>query len=269
MAIRLGEERCNNNAASILCKWRMMPALDRITGAFLGHLNTAATDVKSLEKIASKFIDFTENYKKVEGSGDPHLDAVISLRNYEMYKHFAVYLKKTGDSNPNLRAVLIGKAKESLETGRNFVESCVKTAKRNGLVNPAIKYCYKQENPTLKQALDWGFSVSKVNNSRDPQGAGYDQLRRELFVSSDDSNKYLKAAHDYYKLNDISHAAAVAMYGVSVFPNQKSDFRAILGCSTLQLGLLAEAYYHLKTASEFSGLRGDCLKKISRMVNGQ
>ncbi|MBF0443101.1 MAG: hypothetical protein HQK54_14430, partial [Oligoflexales bacterium] len=261
--------RCRKSKNLPVCKWARLVEVDSLRKTFLEKISSAPLSPEGIEKVASQFLPLTNAYQELSDSGDMHLEIIINIRNHELYSGFAEYLDRVGDSRRELRDVLKAKSAESMKAARNYLAACHKIAEKSQAINPAVKHCNGHGTPNLSSLVMWKEYMTPLYPSADPAGTSINNMRRSLFANRKDAQKMMDVASSYYEQKEYNFAAAAATYGLSWYKAQQDDFRVILGCSVLHLGLLEEANFHLKKASSASAkdLQEKCLVKLKLMVS--
>jgi len=257
---------CAEGSTAAVCMWDRLRRADVQRSRVVAMLAKASTKPEAIEKAAGGFQQALEGYKGLEASGDLHLNAVIGLRHHELYGAFGDYLGRVAGKNPDLRDVLNQKAQESNQAAGSFLASCKSMIKKGAGVNPALKYCLNGGKPTIKAALDWGFTKKPATPASDPDSGEITATRKQVFVSKNSGDALLNLTKLYYEASKYNHAAAFATYGMSVAKDREEDFRSMLGCSVYHLGLLNEANYHLRKSSDFGGFKQRCLSDLQKAV---
>jgi tetratricopeptide (TPR) repeat protein len=255
----------NNDRSQTLCLWSILEQVDASQfKAFTQGLSRAPLDLTGVKTQADVFAALSAQLKSLENSGDSQLDLSVAIRSVEMYRAFARFLTNTGNKNPALRNVLLQKAQETAGGAEAYIARCKAIAVQTPGPSKAGRYCDSQ-NISFKTILEVKpFAVFSARNE-DPNSTTVVGLQKEVFGSADGSLPLLKLAKEYLDQNKLSHAAATASFGSSLYASSSPDFRAILGCTTLQLGLYAEAAYHLKDASDFDGLQTKCTRSLAEI----
>jgi hypothetical protein len=256
--------RCGSESRQAVCLWASFEQLESVRAATLSYLRRAPTELKSLEGVASQFMETVRKYQTLEGGADPHLETAISIRGRELYNGFAEYLGRVANANPDLRNDLIQKARESQASGQVYLQKCEMLAKR-AAINPALRYCSSTRVPSLDTMLSWESGWAAGASRSDPSSAEVEAMQKEIFSTATDAEPMLKLSSYYLKNHYYYHAAALAGYGVGTHKEREGDFRAVLGCSLLRLGYLGEAGYHLRTATDFQGLKTECSRVLQGM----
>jgi TolA-binding protein len=242
---------------SAVCKWEQLERIDAAKGRFLAGLQ-GVTSPQAIEPKANEFVGLQNAYGHLEGSGDPQLDMILALRNAEIYRAFGNLLNRVGARNPDFKQVLAQKAQESITGADQFLQKCRLIIRNAQVITPTNPFCQRGESAPRAKMMQWesrrGISSSKEG---DPSGSDFKDLQKQVFVAKN-ADPLLELAQKYYQKDYYNHAVAAAKYGVSVYKDRQSDFKAVLGCSLLRLGFLSEANYHLKTASDFGGMREKC-----------
>jgi TolA-binding protein len=251
-----------------VCHWRDVSRFDVARVRFVESLKAAPLSPEAIEPYANQFLSMTQSYAKLEGSGDPHLDIVLSLRSYELYTAFARYLERVAQATPALGQVLKQKSAESMGNGKAYLEKCKKIIKAASVITPANKYCYAGQNPPLTQLVDWKNIGDTEKVKSDPDDDETIALQSRVFGDAKSGEALLDLSFRYYREEKFNHAAASAEFGMSQYKESGKDFKAVLGCSLTKLHLLNEGVYHLNTANNYQGLRDKCLAEVRSFEQG-
>jgi hypothetical protein len=257
---------CGSQSRQAVCLWNQLTDLEVLRAKVIQTLRTSAPDLKSLESVASQFMDASRQYQVLEGGGDAHLETVVSIRGKELYLEFASYLNRVANANPTLRNDLIQKVKESQASAQIYQQKCQVLSQKATSVNPAMKYCAAKTVPPLGSLMYWDNRLAANNSTRsDPSGEELENLKKSVFSSDTDPEPMLRLAVYHLQKGNLFHAVAIADYGTVIFKARESDFKGILGCGLLKLGFLTEASFHLKSASDYQNLRSGCVNTLQSM----
>jgi hypothetical protein len=158
--------------------------------------------------------------------------------------------------------VLDQKASESEVSAKNYFSKCLKVQEQSVLLYPAGGRCEEAlRNPPLRDLVAWKNIRNVAAPQSDPQEESIVALQEEVFFTSK-SDRLLALSKEYYDRSHWWHAAATAAYGTAAFADLAPDFRAVLGCSVGRLGLWNEALFHLKSASNYDGLKDNCIRAV-------
>ena len=160
--------------------------------------------------------------------------------------------------------MLQGKIRETQASGNAQIARCQKLIQKTSLVTAANRYCLKGESPALDKMLYWSANLP-ADSKRGPARGVLGPIEAQLFTSKNAGEVQLKAADRYLEAGYFHHAAAAATLGSASFPEKDGDFKAVLGCSLVRLGLLSEAGFYLKSASGYRGIAGSCLAQIRQL----
>lgn len=252
------QARCGKQRDALVCRWMMARQLPGKTAAFRKLMETGPTTLQSVEPTALKLNAFLQDIRYTEETGDPTLDIYTSLYKARAYQYFAHYLKRVGLANKQVAEILGSKASESMQNAKREYAQCSKVIAAAALLGPINKFCASSSEPSLKDVLSWRRLVPDPAVNGDPKIAGIDALQKTIFVEPGKSEPYLELAAKYLETKNYRHAVAMANYGVSTFPKEKEDYATILGCGLSELGLYAEAYFQLKSSSDYKGLKNQC-----------
>ncbi len=259
-AMRSISARCRRGKpTSAVCKWWTLKKYENSKKSFVKTIRRAPPTPGTIEKLAPRFQRLVRSYAALEGSGDIPLDLILSLRNAEIYRSFGQYLMKVAAKNKDLRSILMQNARESLGTAKRYHEKCKKIVRQAQPLHPSRRACYQEETVSIRAALRWNNIEDGESKRKDLESGKVSQLQRAIFVNAKNGNAFLNLTKTYFDEGYFHHAAASSMYGMSSFGGKKGAFRALLGCSVMNLGLISEAKYHLIRASNFKGLRRRCL----------
>jgi hypothetical protein len=241
--------RCGGSMATPACKWSGWPGALSAVEAFDGAMRSAPTSLESIEPQAGKLAMAMSQVKALSGSGDPQLDILLALGSAKAYQAFADYLLRAAQANPPAAQILQQKAKESQTSARASQAECRTIIASANLVSPTNAACASGRPTDLAGALRWPRSVASRPPTSDPRSADIDELQKKIFANRTDPKLYSDLAELYLAKRQPHHAAAVAAYAMSVFPQNRDDFGEPLGCALARLGRPAEAMDLLAKAS--------------------
>jgi tetratricopeptide (TPR) repeat protein len=257
------QKRCSDGSRATVCSWASLNGLDDRKSLFLRSLASAPQTLEGIQATAGRFMDTVNQYHSLEGSSDPFLETILSLRSYELYTAFARYLQNAGDANRSLKPVLQQKANETLATAKQSLNHCRMVNEKSSVLHPAIKDCASGKSPPLAELLRTNLIRPVDGPGSDPHSPKLDNLRRAVFTSKGGNEEAaLKLARTYLDERDYFHAAAAAAYGMGLYKNSERDFRTVLGCAVMNLGYYSEANYHLDNGESDDGLKEKCLARI-------
>jgi hypothetical protein len=260
---REARARCGRSIKTPVCQWVRLQDLEAGRAEIIRYLKDAPANLENLESAAGKFMEVAKGYQELEGSEDVHLETAVSVRGREVYLGFHGYLVRVADANQALKADIMGKAQESLASAQVYQQKCQAIQAKAPVPNPAMKYCgVTGEFPAYNAFFAWGKTVRAQAARKDPGDGDSNNLRKSIFSSQDGSDPALKLAAWYLEKKAIHHALAMASYGISQYPSKEADFKAVLGCALVELGHLAEAVFHLGSASDFQGLKSKCADSL-------
>ncbi len=254
--------RCEDGGGKPICRWMGTAEMIKNSQGFVQSLKTLPAALDQVEKQATIFNGLLAGYKTLEGSGDPHLDVVLGLRQATVFEAFGQYLKKVGQANAAAAQILEAKSRESLNSASTWRSQCKKIIASTSILTPANKYCKSGQAPSIEQALKWSKLVSLPSVGQDITLPESMDLQKKIFVDRKDSQAYLDLTEKYLNAGKYSHASAAAVYGMTTYSERRDDFSSLLGCSVARMGLFSEAAYHLNNASDFNGYRGKCQSEI-------
>ncbi|MGZ3744211.1 MAG: hypothetical protein ACXVBQ_10145, partial [Pseudobdellovibrionaceae bacterium] len=252
------QAKCGKQRDALVCRWMVARQLPSKIGSFKHTMETAPTNLQSVEPTALKLNALLQEIHMTEETGDPTLDIFTSLYKARAFQYFAQYLKKVGLANKQVAEILGTKASESMQNAKHEYAQCAKVMAAAALMSPINKFCTSNTESSLKEALSWRRTVPDHPTSGDPKIPGVDTLQKTIFVEPNKSETYLELATKYLETKNYRHAVAMANYGISTFPKGKDDFAAVLGCGLGELGLYGEAAFQLKSASDYKGLKNQC-----------
>lgn len=255
-------ELCRDPNRAPVCRWHALEMLDVKQAEFTDTIKSATPSLQDVESQAPRFATLMNAYRVLEGSGDSHLEILVALRNKENYLTFGQFLERGAKKNPELKPVLLQKAKETFETANSYTQQCRAIAERSPSVHQLGMLCPSTRSPTKEEILKVEAVKLRDVPREDPDSDRIEEIQRELFASQGGSGWLLDLAKQYLDEKYYRHASATAVYGMATFKDQQNDFRAILGCGLVVLGYTTEAAYHLKNASDYSGLKEKCLSQM-------
>ncbi len=256
--------RCGSDSRQPMCRWNQAAGLEPRRNQVLQALARGG-DLSAIEKLSQAVMTMVGAYSSLEGSGDGHLETVIALRTHHLYLGFGNFLNKLSQANPDLRPVLVQKAKESYASANMYLSRCKLIAQRSNQVNPASRFCGKGTTADLRGLMDWPEIAVASPPRSDPKGGNFDQYQSTLFAGKGSPDTLLSLVQEYYQKGYFHHAAAGAAYGASVHKNDEKAYKAVLGCALTELGIYSEANFHLKAADAGDGLKDRCLAKIQKV----
>ena len=254
--------RCGASAKQAVCLWAQLERVDFKKDRVVTALMRGPFDMKSIEGYAPAFMGVAGEYQQLEQSGDPQLEMLVSLRNAEIYRAFAGFLTHAAQSNPEVRADLMVKAKESQGTAATYLKRCQVITQRSFIPGSLARFCTTGESPPERDFLESRTARVADPSRSDPSDDEIMGSQKDVFVKPDDPELWIKLANEYFKAEAYRHSAAVATYAATLFKSREGDFNAILGCSVIYLGLFNEGQYHLKAASDYGGLKSACDKML-------
>jgi len=256
------KQRCSDGGGKPVCRWLGINDMVAVSQRYVHGLNAVPTGLDHVEKQAATFNGLLAGFKTLEGSGDPHLDIVLSLRKSTVFEAFGQYLHRVAQANPPAAQILEAKSRESLKNAANWKAQCGKIISSTSILTPANKYCKAGQAPSLEQALKWTKLVGLPSGSRDVVSKGIVDLQKKIFVDRRDVSSYMELTEKYYKNGRLAHAAAAALNGVTKYSERRDDFSTLLGCTVARMGLFSEAAYHLRNGSNFDGYKSKCQAEI-------
>jgi hypothetical protein len=256
--------RCSSDSRQALCRWNQASALEVRRTQVLQALARGG-GLEAIEKLGQAVMTLIGAYSSLEGSGDAHLETVIALRTHHLYLSFGNFLNKLSQANPDLRPVLVQKAKESYASANMYLSRCKLIAQRSTQVNPATRHCARGTTAELRGLMEWSDVAIASPPRKDPQGGNFDGLQATIFAGKGKPDTLLSLVQEYYQNGYHFHAAAGAAYGATTDQAQAPSYKAVWGCALTELGLLSEASFHLKSADSEGGMKERCLAKIQRV----
>ncbi len=257
--------RCSSQSRQLFCRWINLQRAEGQIAAFTRRLKAAPRTLAGIESVAQEFAVVSNALQSLEGSGDPLLETTLSMTSYGTYMDFADYLKKCASANPELRAILSQKAEESVASAKLYQNRCLGIGARDVALRPKLEFCRRGETKTVREALQTKLLSPADGSTGDPSDTEIDDYRRILFAEKADGQRMIALALRYLKTGSFHHAAATASYGMSLYRPEEAEFKTILGCSLVELGMFGEAAYHLRTQSAVPGaprLREECSKRL-------
>jgi len=257
--------KCSRQKGLPVCHWKKVEQLDKEVEVFEEQLQKSKLDLKAVELNATHFQKILKEFTQASNSSDPHLEILVSLRSAYLYNLLSKFLTRVAVANPPLKDVLASKALDSSKTAAQYLSRCKKIIEVQSILTPANKYCFKGQNPSLENALNYNNvneypEFEKINEEND-----YLNDQKNLFSSTNGDEALLNIATKYYTDGKINYALAAAESGASMGGKSVPLFNAIIGCSVVNLGHHNEAKYYLKNASDYKGLKSKCLSKLKSM----
>lgn len=254
--------RCSNESSQAVCRWDRAAALESRREAFLRTVARAQTDLATIEQISQAFMNLLSSYTALEKSGDAQLEILLALRIHTIYRGLGDYLSRAAKAMPDLGPVLVQKAKESYSSGSVYLQRCGLVARSSSQILPSARFCAKGTSAEFSEFLKWpNVSISSPSRS-DPGGDRFERLQAAIFIEKGEDEALTSLAREYYSSGYYHHSAAVSSYGLSRQKSSEAEYKAILGCSLLELGLFNEAAFHLKSAKSAGGMRENCTQRL-------
>jgi TolA-binding protein len=259
--------RCHSPREGSLCRWVHAQKAQAALASFAATTRGASTKVESIEAMATALSHYLDQMKELTDTGDPTLDVFGSLHKAQGYLYFSEYLLRMAAANPPLSGALKGKASESAQTGNAEKAQCQKIISAASLISPINHSCVDGNPQGLAKSLTWNKLVADTSvQGADLKTPEVDTLQKSLFSDASKPDNYLKLAAVYLDQKYYHQALALAQYGTSTFSSSKDDFAAIQGCSLFKLGLYNEAYFYLKSASDFQNLKSGCMADLKARI---
>jgi tetratricopeptide (TPR) repeat protein len=246
------------------CGWRQMFTLIPQFQRWNSELATAPTTIAMIEPQAVKFNAIQQNAQKLQASGDPSLDATANLISSRAFTAFSQFLLKAAQVNKNIEKPLIVKAQDSTNTAKILNAKCKEILESASVASPILNYCLSNIPLKIPDLVEWPRKVNFNLPRDDPKEPKIKDGIKVVFVDRKKPGGYLDLAESYYNSRHYHHAAATASYGMSAFAEAKDDFSTLYGCSLIEMGLLSEALFNLKGASDYKGLRAVCLRNLGK-----
>ena len=237
--LRMVRNHCGGIGKQPVCRWSNLEKTEAQIAAFQAYLRSAPSGLPGIEQTAQHYAAIVAEFQKLEGGPDRNYEAAASLKNYEINALFAQYLTAQGNGNATLKPVLDQKAAEVNATAKLYLDRC------QALGTP---FCAQRKAPPLNELLGSKRLVNVSANSSDPSNSQINDLQKSIFAGKDEADSYLTLSGVYLDQGYVRQAAAAATLGIVRFPNRQDEFKTILGCSVLKLGLYGEAKFHLKSA---------------------
>lgn len=244
-----------------VCRWPALEALEKDRAQYAKVVQSTQPKLESVENVAAYFQGLNSKYQSLDGSGDPLLDFILTIRMRECFARFSAFLRRVGDANPDLKPVILQKAKETDDGAAQASTRCRSIAGQAAAVKPFEDDCSRDDGGRAVSAYFKGASGRTTRLSSggsDLNDSESQALRKKIFADDKNPDPYLELALHFYEKGQYHSSAAAGLYGSSFYPGNDGDFRAILGCSLARMGLRNESSYHLKTASDFKGLKREC-----------
>jgi TolA-binding protein len=257
------DSTCSSGPSAAVCKWQSLAQADRQSKVVINSMNSASGDLTQMEQIANQFAGSTQSYSSLEGSSDAAIDVISSLRQSELYAKFAQYLKKVAAANAQIAQMINAKSQETLKTAKAFQERCQKIISSAALYSPVNKYCMQGKSPSIAEAMSWSTQVSSPETKHVAE-KDLSAEKKDVFANYD-GERILKLAKAFWDKGAYHYSAAASVYGLGLGVSS-GDFKAILGCSTMQLGYLSEAQFYLQSATDYQGLKSKCMTRVKGML---
>lgn len=254
--------RCGTQTRQLHCRWVNLSRMEGVLAQFNKKVSDSPRSMAGIEAVAQNFATVTSGLQSLEGSGDPLFESTLATKSNEAYTVFGKYLQDAADGNGELKPILLQKAQEAFSSARLYLDRCNSIGARDKTQKPKADFCKAGKAKTVKEVLSTRQYSLKTAANSDPSDRDINELRKALFSGKSDVNHMLQLATKYYQSGYLHHACATASYGMSQYKQNEADFRTILGCSVLQLGLIHEASYHLRSGSNHQNLRGICYKQL-------
>lgn len=249
------------DSVQAVCRWPALENLEKDRTSYIKLIQSTPPKLESVENVAAYFQGLNSKYQALDGSGDALLDLILSIRMRECFARFAGFLRKVGDANPDLKPVILQKVKETEEGANQASNRCRSIASQSEAAKPYENDCSRDDGGRAVAAYFKGASahLTRISaTSSDINDSESQSLRKKIFADEKNPDPYLELALHTYEKGYYHASAASGLYGASFYPGNDADFRAILGCSLIRMGLKNEGQYHLKTASDFKGLKREC-----------
>lgn len=253
---------CGGSERQPACLWERLGGIDQKAQEFMQKLATAPPTMEGLQKSAQIFQEATEYLKGFEGKGDAIWEGALAARNYRVFQLFAEQLSKASLANPELKAVLEPKSREALTSARVYLARCKS-------VPTTSAFCTGTAGPSASDLFGRVKTVQPpAAPGKDPESESQEILRKKLFGGKEESLHAFELAKDFFRDGQFHHAAALAGIGTNSYSDRAEEFKTILGCSVIQLGLVGEGRYYLKNSVEVEGMRSKCLAQASAKKGG-
>lgn len=257
-------KKCSKAGGAAPCGWRQMFTLIPTFQRWNNELTTAPATLAMIEPQAVKFNGIQQEAQKLQASGDPSLDATANLVSARAFTAFSHFLLKAAQVNKAIEKPLMVKAQDSTNTAKILNAKCKEILDSASMASPVLGYCQSTTPLKIPDLVEWQKKAPFNLPSEDPKEPKIKDGIKVVFVDRKKPGGYLDLAETYYNTRHYHHAAATASYGMSAFAEAKDDFSTLYGCSLIEMGLLSEALFNLKGASDYKGLRAVCLRNLGK-----
>ncbi len=258
--------RCRSSITANLCRWYNWPSMNLNIVNFYRELAGTAPNMSALSTVAAKAHGLLSEINAYGGSGDPEMDILVALADARVLSRLSLFLQAAAQrSAPQVRGIIMAQATQSMHEAQASQQQCHKIIAAASLISPINTWCARGELPSLQQALGWPRLVNNREIYKDPSSHGLMSQEKDLFADHSHWRLYYGIAKTYFRHNDWNHAAATSVYGMSQFQGGKGEFKALLGCSIMHMGLIGEANFLLNDASDEGGYKQRCQQMIARM----
>ncbi|MBK7963311.1 MAG: hypothetical protein IPK04_20255 [Bdellovibrionales bacterium] len=256
-------KKCSRGG-SAPCGWRQMFTLIPTFQRWNIELASAPATMTMIEPQAVKFNSIQQEAQKFQATGDPSLDATANLISARAFTAFSNFLLKAAQVNKNIEKPLIVKAQDSTNTAKILNAKCKEILDSASVASPILNYCQTSAPLKIPDLVEWQKKANFNLPIEDPKEPKIKEGIKVIFMDRKKPGSYLDLAEAYYNARHYHHAAATASYGMSAFSEAKDDFSTLYGCSLIEIGLLSEALFNLKGASDYKGLRAVCLRNLGK-----
>ncbi len=264
------QAKCKSNPQQQACQWHTLASLSQRAAAFRESIRKTPASFDYMEREAQSFSTLLESFQRLQGTSDPVVAVVVSLRISALYNHFADFLGRVAQKAPEVAELLNSKIDESRKVAQQVLRGCRDIISQSGLVSPVNAYCNAGKEPSLVQATRWpeGSLARQPSSKRPARNKDVLDAQKSIFKSEgDDSAEHLlELSYQYYKSGHWPQAVASASHGISQFGSQEGAFKEILGCSLGEMNFLNEANYHLDQAEPRYSLQRQCQSKIRQKL---
>ncbi len=252
---------CKEDTEEAVCLWRYAQQLEKQKIKYLSDLKNASTSPDKIGKYGEGFVKLINPYSQIVQSDDSVLRVYIITQYMELYSEFAKYLNKVAQKNKDLKTALIQKANESLKTKEEYSKACKEIVKNSEIFIPVASYCDGKKTLEINKVFNYQSKIKPKISFTEYNKNEVLSFQKQMLVDKN-GDTYLDLAEAYLSAKKYNLANATAIYGMSLFNEKSDNFSAILGCTSLNLGLLNEAKYYLLDANDYQDLKTKCLEEL-------
>lgn len=263
VAIQINRQ-CNPSSQSLPCRWKKNSALENDVKSIFSALDHTPASFVDVEGALKPFSQLVENYKGLQGNGDAELEALTSLRLFELYQGFGQFLNKSKLPEGGVSKVMSQKSREALETARQYQSRCIQIVQKNPPLRIIGKECVTSSQKSLGELRRPLLKQSTPGPQADPDQYPFLGVQQALFSSEPQPNPLLEFSELALQKGYVQHAIAASTIGITRFPETSQLFSTVLGCGLIRLGYLTEAQYRLRESDSRNGLRERCLSELKK-----